>query len=565
MLLSRCFLGTVVIACLFYCTTSAVSNLNDRYLQLESKSFQAYLQENDAFSLILVNFYVPWCGYCISLNEVLKDVASELNLLNLPVQIISIDVTGNKDIIESESIDGYPTIALYKNGLKASEYYGDRSKESIISYLQLKSALSAIYISNLAELGKYCVSLPTAGNETSIANSNGIIAVVLGVFLPPSNPSAENGMYSKIAEVYKSLGNKYDQAIFLISDNEQIISHYNIKQDTMLVYLDQSGGVGGSLALTPSLDAEYLISSIINYVIPVKIVYSNIMQPYIQSIPVKTHALVFYDERNVQSYSNIVKVIDKISPLYRGRLIFIMIPATEHYLLHFFDVTLANLPRVIIVDMKDAHNMRKYDYHDYYRVAEISESLATAATGEDDDIHAIIWNETDVNQFILDYFDDKLMQTLQSEEEVDASDGNNGDKYHAIKSLVGTNFAAAVTDDSKDVVVYFYAPWCGHCKSVDPVINSVAEIFKSDENTLIAKIDASKNDIYYEGVTIKGYPTFYLFAAGNKTAPLEYTGDRSYLDLVNFITVNGAVNKLSKKENEGTATGAEEAEISLDH
>ena len=138
MSISRCFLGAVVIACLFYCTTSAVSNLNDRYLQLESKSFQAYLQENDAFSLILVNFYVPWCGYCISLNEVLKDVASELNLLNLSVQIISIDVTGNKDIIESESIDGYPTIALYKNGLKASEYYGDRSKESIISYLQLK-------------------------------------------------------------------------------------------------------------------------------------------------------------------------------------------------------------------------------------------------------------------------------------------------------------------------------------------------------------------------------------------------------------------------------------------
>jgi protein disulfide-isomerase A1 len=99
---------------------------------------------------------------------------------------------------------------------------------------------------------------------------------------------------------------------------------------------------------------------------------------------------------------------------------------------------------------------------------------------------------------------------------------------------------------------------------VDPVIKSVAEIFKSDENTLIAKIDASKNDIYYEGVTIKGYPTFYLFAAGNKTAPLEYTGDRSYLDLVNFITVNGAVNKVSKKENEGTAAGAEEAEISLD-
>ncbi len=537
MFVSRWLLSAVVVCLAHY---AASSGDNGRYLQVESKSFHAYMQENIASTLILVNFYVPWCGYCISLNEVLKEVASELSVSDLSVQILSVDVTGNKDIIEKENIDGYPTIALYKNGMKASEYYGDRSKESILSYLQLKGASSAIYVSKITELGKYCATLPIAGNETSVVSSNGIIAVVLGIFLPTSDLNGESGLHSKIAEVYKSLANKYDQAIFLISDDQQIISHYNIKQDTMLVYIDQSGGVAGSLTLNPTLDADNLISTIINYAIPVKIVYSNIMQPYIQSIPIKVHALVFYDDKNTQTFDNLVSVIDKVGPLYRGSLIFIMIPGTEHYLLQFFDIALTSLPRIIIADMKNAHNMKKYDYHDYYKVVETVQTLTT-----NDDINTIIWNDAYVNQFILDYFNDKLTQTLQSQEEADVS-GSDADKHPIIKSLVGTNFAAAVADDAKDVIVYFYAPWCGHCKSVESVVNSVAEIFKNDENLIIAKIDASKNDISYEGVTIKGYPTFYLFVAGNKSSPVEYTGDRSYLDLINFITVNGAVNKLSK-------------------
>lgn len=533
-------LRLLAVACLVYCVAS--SGIDGRYLQIESKSFHTYLQENIASTLILVNFYVPWCGYCISLNEVLKEVASELNVSDLSVQIVSVDVVGNKDIIEKENIDGFPTIALYKNGIKASEYYGDRSKDSILSYLKLKSALSAIHVSKITELGKYCATLPIPGNETSVVNGNGIIAVVLGVFLPPSEPNAESGVYSKVAEVYKSLTNKYDQAIFLISDDQQIISHYNIKQDTMLVYLDQSASVGGSLLLHPALDADYLIRSIINYAIPVKIVYSKIMQPYIQSIPIKTHALVFYDDKNTQIFDSLVSVIDKVGPLYRGSLIFIMIPGSEHYLLQFFDIALASLPRIIIADMKNAHNMKKYDYHDYYMVLETIQALTTTPN---DDINTIIWNYAYVNQFISDYINDKLTQTLQSQNEVDVNDSND-DKHTIIKSLVGTNFDAAVADDSKDVIVYFYAPWCGHCKSVDSVVNSVAAIFMSDENIIFAKIDASKNDVSYEGVTIKGYPTFYLFVAGNKLSPVEYTGDRSYLDLINFITVNGAVNKLSK-------------------
>lgn len=41
--------------------------------------------------------------------------------------------------------------------------------------------------------------------------------------------------------------------------------------------------------------------------------------------------------------------------------------------------------------------------------------------------------------------------------------------------MVGETFNAIVNDESKDVLIEFYDPWCGHCKSLAPKYDELAQ------------------------------------------------------------------------------------------
>lgn len=103
--------------------------------------------------------------------------------------------------------------------------------------------------------------------------------------------------------------------------------------------------------------------------------------------------------------------------------------------------------------------------------------------------------------------------------------------------LVSKNFKHEV--ENKNVFVFFYAPWCGHCKSAKPEYEKLKDSL-NDSDVVIAKFDATENDIEHPKLDVQGFPTFYFFKKGDYNNPLKYEGGRTLNDWKDFVKTNKA-------------------------
>lgn len=79
-----------------------------------------------------------------------------------------------------------------------------------------------------------------------------------------------------------------------------------------------------------------------------------------------------------------------------------------------------------------------------------------------------------------------------------SSDGD-ADFHPFVAKLTDTTFNAVVHGDtSTDVLIEFFAPWCGHCRKLKPEYELVAEMFRDESGIVVAAMDATKNTIPLE-------------------------------------------------------------------
>ena len=97
--------------------------------------------------------------------------------------------------------------------------------------------------------------------------------------------------------------------------------------------------------------------------------------------------------------------------------------------------------------------------------------------------------------------------------------------------LTDENFDIQLKNTDKPVLVDFYAPWCGHCKTQAPIIEKLAEEFSN--KAVIATLNVDENKQKASQYFISGIPTILVFKNGKLVE--QKAGVHSIDDLKNLI------------------------------
>ena len=235
-------------------------------------------------------------------------------------------------------------------------------------------------------------------------------------------------------------------------------------------------------------------------------------------------AMILFTEETGQDYQT---VFEQAAKDLQGQILFVTSGVTEGIqsrLAEFVGVETGDMPTVRIISPEES--MLKYVY----------EGDAKSMGGDD------------ISKFLADFKAGSLKPHLKSEEipEPATVDG--------LTVLVGKSFDDVVKDASKDVLVKYYAPWCGHCKALAPVWDALAKDVEGIEDLVIAKFDATVNEV--EGLEIRGYPTLKFYPKDNK-AGIDYDAGREEGDFQRWLAERSSAYQAARPAGEGEATQEE--------
>ena len=95
--------------------------MNENINEINENNFEEKVINASSSSLILVDFWAPWCGPCKQLTPILEKI---INNANGKVKLIKINIDENKEIAGQLQIQSIPAVFAFKNGQPVDAFQG---------------------------------------------------------------------------------------------------------------------------------------------------------------------------------------------------------------------------------------------------------------------------------------------------------------------------------------------------------------------------------------------------------------------------------------------------------
>lgn len=110
-------------------------------------------------------------------------------------------------------------------------------------------------------------------------------------------------------------------------------------------------------------------------------------------------------------------------------------------------------------------------------------------------------------------------------------------------AATGSNATPELTNDNfetetagKSAFVKFFAPWCGHCKSMKPAWDKLSDKYADNKNIIIADVDCTQEKDLCGKFGVSGYPTIKYFTTATGEMGEKFEGGRDYAALEKFAS-----------------------------
>jgi len=446
---------------------------------LGDSDFQSRIADQD---LVLVKYYAPWCGHCKKIAPEFEKAATVLKDNDPPVVLAEVDCTAEgKDTCGQAGVSGYPTLKAYKRGEKAFDYEGPRDADGIVKYMKSKAGPSSKELKTVEEATKFLEN-----SEHSI----------IGFF--DSATEKSNQEFQKLASALS------DDFRFAHTFSAEVMQKYPYKNEVVI--------------FQPKRLVTKMEPSEVKYTDTLSV---DKMKDWVHA---NIHGLVGHrTSTNSNQFKNPLVVVyyevdyvknPKGSNYWRNRVMKVA-------------KGLAEAGKKISFAISNAGDMN-HEITEYGLTAPSDKPIAAGRDAADQKFAMTgDFSVEALEQFANDLLEGKLEPYLKSEPIPTNSD-------EKVRTVVARQFNEIVNDPDKDVLIEFYAPWCGHCKTLAPKYEELAEKLKNEDEIVIAKMDATANDVPkpYE---VSGFPTLYFSPRGSKGNPRKYQGGREVDDFIKYL------------------------------
>ena len=418
-----------------------------------------------------VKFYAPWCGHCKSMAPAYSKLAERMKNEKDGVAIGKVDATVESELASKYNVQGFPALKFFING-EPVDYQGGREEETMFNWLKKKTGPSSAEINDAKELEDH------ASKEVSV------------LFLYPEDDSEGLKNFMAVAA-------GYDDVPFAHSSNKDFKAKYEIDQKyAFVVFRAFDDG------------KKFLVSDEVPTTQNMKSFFEGVRFPLVMDFDQKaaerifgseSPAIFFFSDETEDSNMNSFRDAAKEK---QGDIFFSKSTISSGLgarLSEFLGVTKADAPTIRIIRFNNGSL-------DKFKVSDMSKEGIIKA--------------------IDDFKADNLTAYYKSEDIPETND-------EPVKVIVGNNFNEMVLDNEKYVMLEAYAPWCGHCKQLEPIYKELAEKLANVKDLVIAKMDATANE--HPSLNIKGFPTINFYKPGSKSSPDTYNGERTADAMIKYL------------------------------